>query len=183
MSAGRKCRILTNISENHRAATGNCWQLQRLPKRWLTFNIPRGSRPKAEGTHWTPAAKTYTVYIYRDRKNWFWPNYSFRFTSAIYERSQWANKGLLWKIQIFYRTTRLRSYLYLLTAIFCVVPQCNPADVLPTFQKRLLPQSSGQGLLTALTMQEARISETSVNFYQITGCNNPEDNRLHTRRR
>jgi hypothetical protein len=32
-------------------------------------------------------------------------------------------------------------------------------------------------------MEVASISETSVNFYQITWCNNPEDSHLHTRRR
>jgi hypothetical protein len=35
----------------------------------------------------------------------------------------------------------------------------------------------------ALLMEAASISETSVNFYQTTLRNNPEDNRLHTRRR
>jgi hypothetical protein len=32
-------------------------------------------------------------------------------------------------------------------------------------------------------MEAARISETSVNFYQTTRRNNPEDSHLHTRRR
>jgi hypothetical protein len=30
----------------------------------------------------------------------------------------------------------------------------------------------------ALVMEAARISETSVNFYQTTRCNNPEDSHL-----
>jgi hypothetical protein len=33
---------------------------------------------------------------------------------------------------------------------------------------------------TALMMGAASTSETSVNFYQTTRCNNPEDNHLHT---
>jgi hypothetical protein len=43
----------------------------------------------------------------------------------------------------------------------------------------LLPR----GLLIALMMEAANTSETSVNFYQTTGSNNPEDSHLHTRRR
>jgi hypothetical protein len=35
----------------------------------------------------------------------------------------------------------------------------------------------------ALMMEAARTSETSVNFYQTTRRNNPEDSYLHTRRR
>jgi hypothetical protein len=35
----------------------------------------------------------------------------------------------------------------------------------------------------ALMMEAARTSETSVNFYQTTRCNNPEDSHLHTHRR
>jgi hypothetical protein len=37
--------------------------------------------------------------------------------------------------------------------------------------------------LIALMMEAASISETSVNFYQTTRRNNPEDSYLHTRRR
>jgi hypothetical protein len=36
--------------------------------------------------------------------------------------------------------------------------------------------------LIALLMEAASTSETSVNFYQTTLCNNPEDSHLHTRR-
>jgi hypothetical protein len=35
----------------------------------------------------------------------------------------------------------------------------------------------------ALMMKAARTSETSVNYYQTTCLNNPEDSHLHTRRR
>jgi nucleoside diphosphate kinase len=37
--------------------------------------------------------------------------------------------------------------------------------------------------LIALMMEAVRTSETSVNFYQTTRCNNAEDSHLHTRRR
>jgi hypothetical protein len=42
-----------------------------------------------------------------------------------------------------------------------------------------MPPSS----LIAPVMKAASTYETSVNFYQITPRNNPEDNHLHTRRR
>jgi hypothetical protein len=37
--------------------------------------------------------------------------------------------------------------------------------------------------IIALMMEAASTSETSVNFYQTTQRNNPEDSHLHTRRR
>jgi hypothetical protein len=37
--------------------------------------------------------------------------------------------------------------------------------------------------IIALIMEAASTSETSVNFYQTTRRNNPEDSRLHIRRR
>jgi hypothetical protein len=37
--------------------------------------------------------------------------------------------------------------------------------------------------IIALMMEAANTSETSVNFYQTTRRNNPEDSHLHTRRR
>jgi hypothetical protein len=37
--------------------------------------------------------------------------------------------------------------------------------------------------IIALMMEAACTSETLVNFYQNTRCNNPEDSHLHTRRR
>jgi hypothetical protein len=36
-------------------------------------------------------------------------------------------------------------------------------------------------IIIALMMEAASTSETSVNFYQITRRNNPEDGHLHTR--
>jgi hypothetical protein len=38
-------------------------------------------------------------------------------------------------------------------------------------------------IIIALMMEAASTSETSVNFYQTTRRNIPEDNHLHTRRR
>jgi hypothetical protein len=35
-------------------------------------------------------------------------------------------------------------------------------------------------VIIALMMEAARTSETLVNFYQTTQCNNPEDSHLHT---
>jgi hypothetical protein len=39
------------------------------------------------------------------------------------------------------------------------------------------------GSLIALMMESSSTSETSVNFYQTTRRDNPEDSHLHTRRR
>jgi hypothetical protein len=38
-------------------------------------------------------------------------------------------------------------------------------------------------IIRAMMMEAASTSETSVNFYQTTWRNNPEDSHLHTRRR
>jgi hypothetical protein len=35
-------------------------------------------------------------------------------------------------------------------------------------------------ITTTLMMEPTSTSETSVNFYQTTRCNNPEDSHLHT---
>jgi hypothetical protein len=45
------------------------------------------------------------------------------------------------------------------------------------------PADPSQCCLIVLMMEAASTSETSVNFYQTTRCNIPEDSRLHTRRR
>jgi hypothetical protein len=42
---------------------------------------------------------------------------------------------------------------------------------------------AASGSLIALMMEAAITSETSVNFYQTTRRNNPEDSHLYTRRR
>jgi hypothetical protein len=42
--------------------------------------------------------------------------------------------------------------------------------------------SYSRGLLIVLMMDTASTSETSVNFYQTTQRNNPEQSHLHTRR-
>jgi hypothetical protein len=54
---------------------------------------------------------------------------------------------------------------------------------LPTFQRCLLPPSSGPTSIIALMMEAVSTSETSVNFYQATRRNIEEDIHLHTRRR
>jgi hypothetical protein len=46
----------------------------------------------------------------------------------------------------------------------------------------LLPPSSGRLPIIALMMRAANTSETSVNFYQTTRRNKPEDNHLYSRR-
>jgi hypothetical protein len=53
---------------------------------------------------------------------------------------------------------------------------------LPMFQRFLLPPSSWRWVI-ALMMEATSTSETSVNFYQTTRHNSPEDSHLHTRRR
>jgi hypothetical protein len=47
----------------------------------------------------------------------------------------------------------------------------------------LLHSYSERSVIIALMMEAASTSETSVNFYQTTWRNNPEDSHLHTRRR
>jgi hypothetical protein len=49
-----------------KASPGWRWQLQCFPKRWIILSIRHGLSPKAEVTHWTPAAKTWgqaSVYV------------------------------------------------------------------------------------------------------------------------
>jgi hypothetical protein len=38
-------------------------------------------------------------------------------------------------------------------------------------------------IIRAMMVEAANTSETSVNFYQTTWCNSPENSHLHTRRR
>jgi hypothetical protein len=58
-------------------------------------------------------------------------------------------------------------------AVFWVVGPCCLVEV-PTFAR---------GLLFALMMEAASISETLINFYKNARRNNPKDSHLHTRRR
>jgi hypothetical protein len=63
---------------------------------------------------------------------------------------------------------KLKNMLNLdIMAVFWVVEPCSLIEV---YQ------------LIALMMEEARTSETLVNFYQTTWCYNPEDSHLHTHR-
>jgi hypothetical protein len=59
-------------------------------------------------------------------------------------------------------------------AVFWVVAPCIQAQIYRRFRGACC------GLLIALTMEAAGTSETSVNFYQTTQRNNPEDSHLHT---
>jgi hypothetical protein len=47
----------------------------------------------------------------------------------------------------------------------------------------LLQAMRGMRTIIALMMEAVSTSETTVNFYQTTRCNIPEDSHLHTRRR
>jgi hypothetical protein len=58
--------------------------------------------------------------------------------------------------------------------VFWVVAPYSPVEVYRRFKVLAA---------IALMMKAASTSETSVNFYQITRRNNPEDSHLHTRRR
>jgi hypothetical protein len=61
---------------------------------------------------------------------------------------------------------------------------CSPVysgRSLPTFQRTLLPPSSGR--YSTERTEATRTSETSVNFYQTTREYNPEDSHIRTNRR
>jgi hypothetical protein len=60
-------------------------------------------------------------------------------------------------------------------AVFWVVAPCSLVKVYRRF--------GGSSFNIALMMEAAVTSEKSVNFYQTTRGNNPEDSHLHTRRR
>jgi hypothetical protein len=61
-------------------------------------------------------------------------------------------------------------------AVFWVVAPCRS---LPTFQRCLMPPSTGRRVI-ALMMGAASTSETSVNFYQTIRRKNPVDSHLMT---
>jgi hypothetical protein len=67
---------------------------------------------------------------------------------------------LVKKFTAFYGT---RRFITMKMAVFWVVTQCSLVNIYRAI---------------ALMMEAARTSETSVNFYQITLRNNPEDGRL-----
>jgi hypothetical protein len=77
-----------------------------------------------------------------------------------------------------YRPTKFTTYSWTVwivqiqnMTVFWDVAPCVPVEVYRRFR------------LIALMMKAEINSETSVNFYQTTRCNNPEDSHLHTRRR
>jgi hypothetical protein len=65
-------------------------------------------------------------------------------------------------------------------AVFWVDVTCSVVEVYRRFGGACCLHNQG---FIALVMEAASVSETSVNFYQTTRRNNPEDSHLHTRRR
>jgi hypothetical protein len=64
--------------------------------------------------------------------------------------------------------------------VFWVVAPCSLLQVYRRFRGAFCLRHQGDEY--ARVMEAARTSETSVNFYQTTRRNNPEDSHLHTRR-
>jgi hypothetical protein len=60
-------------------------------------------------------------------------------------------------------------------AVFWVIAPCRLIEVYQSFRR-------AEAMITMM-MEAASTSETSVNFYQTTRRNNPEERRIHTRRR
>jgi hypothetical protein len=61
------------------------------------------------------------------------------------------------------------------------VAPCSLVEVYRRFRGACCLHHQGDESLVALMMEAASTSETSVNFYQTTRCNTPEDSHLHTR--
>jgi hypothetical protein len=80
------------------------------------------------------------------------------------------------KMAVFWVLTALSMKM----AVFWVLAPCSLAEIYRRFRGAWLPASSG---LIALMIEAVNTSETSVNFYQTTRRNNPEDSHLHTQRR
>jgi hypothetical protein len=69
-------------------------------------------------------------------------------------------------------------------AVFWDVAPCSPVEVYRRFRGGCcLHHQDDDGGVIDLMMEAASISETSVNFYETTRRNTPEDSHLHTRRR
>jgi hypothetical protein len=67
-------------------------------------------------------------------------------------------------------------------AVFWVVALCSLVRVYRSFRGACcLDHHGNDRCIIALMMEVASTSKTSVNFYQTTRCNNPEDSHLHTR--
>jgi hypothetical protein len=65
-------------------------------------------------------------------------------------------------------------------AVFWVVAPCILVEVYDISEVLAASIIRARGLLIALMMEAASTSETSVNFYQNTRHNNPEDSHLWT---
>jgi hypothetical protein len=63
--------------------------------------------------------------------------------------------------------------------VFWVVAPCSLVEVYRRFRGSCFVHHQGDDLM----MEAGGTSKTSVNFYQITRRNNPEDSHLHARRR
>jgi hypothetical protein len=61
------------------------------------------------------------------------------------------------------------------TAVFWIVAPCNLVEVYRRFRDACLKAARA---MIALMMEAASTSKTSVNFYQATWHNNPEDSHL-----
>jgi hypothetical protein len=68
------------------------------------------------------------------------------------------------------------------TTVFWVVAPSILVEVYRSFRGACCFHHQDDRLLVALMMEAASTSKTSVNFYQTTRRNTPEDSHLHTRR-
>jgi hypothetical protein len=65
-------------------------------------------------------------------------------------------------------------------AVFWVVAPCTPVEVYRPFSRACCLHHLGDYGGLVVLMMEAASTETSVNFYQTTPRNNPEDSHLRT---
>jgi hypothetical protein len=76
---------------------------------------------------------------------------------------------------------KLNPFQLLNMTVLWVVAPCYLIDVYRRLKGSCCLHHQGDHLLIALMMEAASTSEKSVNFYQTTRCNNPEDSHLRTR--
>jgi hypothetical protein len=67
-------------------------------------------------------------------------------------------------------------------AVSCGTAPCGLVEFYPRLKGTCCPKHQGDELIT-MTLEAEITSETSVNVYQATRCNNPEDSHLRTHRR